>query len=725
MSRCKSWLTLWFLLGQQCLSGANGSEDKNTLQVPAFTLEELRAGTRSKEMLSALRTTGLLSIRTESSESLFSIQNQEHFRHRSLAMNGLCECLHDAKWTGGVDGVDSVILDDGTTGRTTIATATVGNSPLPFSSQGELETACGQDTLQSMEALRDHVALVSSTFVQALDNLNTQASAYVLDTKHKRSPSGVMLRDTLGRKYQKLEEVIQSANHLEHFHYYHKEATSSFESNEDEGSRVLDWHTDAGLFLAFMPAWDCVDARSEPGDKFWVQLPDGQEVPTRFEEGTIAIMMGAGAEHWLHTPLGLRATRHAVQMRGGDARAWYGMMHLVPERAIIQEEPQRTFSDMKENMRLSGENRRTYGNHGDSSAVAIGCGPANEPMPLSFDDYQGGELDGFTMSSRRRLQHVQDARACNNVTNFFCWVQCLEIPNYQQSESYVNEGYSLYCLDPGTLARTGNRVSKAIEPCEGKTHNSDCQGVWYPTAPGTEGYPVEYNVTISFEEEFCYGGTSMYMDGFHWIHPTTCVIYLFPQWVLSSEGQLVAACFGTILFGILLEYVISCRRNTVSQLPVGMQRLGASAGFYGVQLTIGYLVMLIVMTYSLPLFLCCILGLVGGHILFNAKDALVKKTSKAQLEKQSALNKTGSVRKSSSVGLTDSDLFFGQMTNNKNVSKVDDSDVDTRPTDSEHAEIEDGRCNCNPMGMIEEELDDEGSSCGVPEGITPCCQNEL
>lgn len=42
----------------------------------------------------------------------------------------------------------------------------------------------------------------------------------------------------------------------------------------------------------------------------------------------------------------------------------------------------------------------------------------------------------------------------------------------------------------------------------------------------------------------------------------------------------------------------------------------------GVQLTIGYFLMLVVMTYSGPLFLCVVVGLVMGHAAFNARGAM-------------------------------------------------------------------------------------------------------
>jgi len=233
-----------------------------------------------------------------------------------------------------------------------------------------------------------------------------------------------------------------------------------------------------------------------------------------------------------------------------------------------------------------------------------------------------------TSTSRRRLQMVDDASVCNNNTNFYCWMSCLEIPHRKKAATFINDGYSLYCVDPSVMASSGD-VSIAVEPCNeqgvvGAAMNTNCMGSWQPTVPGLPVQEVLVEpLNVDQDEPFCYGGTSMYMDGFQWVGKT-CIIYLFPNWILSSAGKLVAACIGSIGFGCLMELLMSQRRNLLDTFPPGVNRLALSAVIYGVQLTMGYSLMLIIMIYSVPLFFSVVLGLVGGHILFNAKDALVK-----------------------------------------------------------------------------------------------------
>merc|ERR1711862_182638 len=131
-------------------------------------------------------------------------------------------------------------------------------------------------------------------------------------------------------------------------------------------------------------------------------------------------------------------------------------------------------------------------------------------------------------------------------------------------------------------------------------------------------------------DEYCYGGTSMYMDGFQW-RGVYCVIYLFPAWTLNARWKVFLACVGTILSGIFLEGIITARRQILLSKEFRKKsrnmKLYISMSIYGIQVTVGYLVMLIVMTYNIPLFICVILGLMIGHVLFQVID-IMKVSSK-------------------------------------------------------------------------------------------------
>jgi Ctr copper transporter family len=404
---------------------------------------------------------------------------------------------------------------------------------------------------------------------------------------------------------------------------------------------------------------------------------------------------------------------------------------LVPESAILQTVPTtQTFGDMKKNMawnqrkKKTNEERTTQDETTETPFVSIGCGVE----PEDWDGRSSSSMD-HRHQQRRRLQHAVEPSACNNVTNFFCWMDCLDIPNHEQAAGYVTEGYSLYCLDPTILARTGNQVSKAMEPCDGQTHNSNCLGSWQPTVPGIAGASVQLvdrngsggdGHDDDEEQPYCYGGTSMYMDGFHWTHPI-CVIYLFPNWALTSRVKFTMAAIGTLLFGILLEAVILNRRTVMNSLTMKKkqavgpnQRLLVSATYYGAQLTMGYMIMLVVMTYSGVLFFCSVLGLVCGHVIFNAKDALWFRYKNKSKTNNSPHHTTAQATADTSyqqVGvLKEEDGVEAPLQDMSNRSSTESS-----PTRI-----------CCALGAEEEykSKDDEEEN-DVPEGSTPCCQYTL
>ena len=333
-------------------------------------------------------------------------------------------------------------------------------------------------------------------------------------------------------------------------------------------------------------------------------------------------------------------------------------VHLVPENTIIDTHPERTMKDMRQAM--------ATGRHD----MSMGCGTVAVPTSNYHPDTRTAH------HHRRRLVMDHDARSCNNVTNFFCWMTCMDIPDK------MHDGDSLYCLDPNMISEFGggSDIQHATEPCfEGHAMNPACMGGWLPTVPGVDSQQVLVMGTNTMSkqdigqgqqhEPFCHGGTSMYMDGFHWHDSSICIIYLFPTWVISSYGKWVFSILATGLFGIFLELVISKRRHYASNMTPGRKRLTLSAVLYGLQLTLGYLLMLVVMTYSGPLFVSVIFGLVGGHILFNAQDAV--------------LGRSASLKSTIGRNVEDGIIVFGSSTE-----------------------------KCINTALI-------------PDGLTPCCQNDL
>ena len=101
----------------------------------------------------------------------------------------------------------------------------------------------------------------------------------------------------------------------------------------------------------------------------------------------------------------------------------------------------------------------------------------------------------------------------------------------------------------------------------------------------------------------------------------SCLNLWFEDWVLDSEGKFAAACFGCILLGVITESVSHLRRLVKAYLKGENDAIQVfiMCTLYGVQLSFGYLSMLVAMTYQVELFVCIVFGLAAGHGIFSFK----------------------------------------------------------------------------------------------------------
>jgi len=113
----------------------------------------------------------------------------------------------------------------------------------------------------------------------------------------------------------------------------------------------------------------------------------------------------------------------------------------------------------------------------------------------------------------------------------------------------------------------------------------------------------------------------MNMLGFESVAESDCINLLFKSWTLDSEGKFAAAVIGTFLLAILVELLTYIRREKVAASPkllrLPRRRRAVMGALYLTQVTFGYFLMLIAMTYSAELFIAVILGLFVGHVVFN------------------------------------------------------------------------------------------------------------
>lgn len=120
---------------------------------------------------------------------------------------------------------------------------------------------------------------------------------------------------------------------------------------------------------------------------------------------------------------------------------------------------------------------------------------------------------------------------------------------------------------------------------------------------------------------FCAGaglgtGTTMSHEGFGvpGAPRTECVVFLFESWVLDTPGKYVAATLGTVALSFADVGVRRARESLVPRL-VGPRYRRVSVEFfaYALERALDFILMLVVMTFSVPLFFAVVVGLSVGH----------------------------------------------------------------------------------------------------------------
>lgn len=109
---------------------------------------------------------------------------------------------------------------------------------------------------------------------------------------------------------------------------------------------------------------------------------------------------------------------------------------------------------------------------------------------------------------------------------------------------------------------------------------------------------------------------------FQW---STEVELLFRGWKTPTWYFYLLSCFGVMLLAIMLEgirliihNVTHSRRSYAASLP---RRL-ADMLLYGLYVFIGYMVMLVVMTYNIGIFIAVLLGYCIGNLIFPRRPVL-------------------------------------------------------------------------------------------------------
>jgi len=127
------------------------------------------------------------------------------------------------------------------------------------------------------------------------------------------------------------------------------------------------------------------------------------------------------------------------------------------------------------------------------------------------------------------------------------------------------------------------------------------------------------------------GGMIMYMDGFRWslADNSPCLNLFFPGWTLDTSGKFAGAVLGVLALAVVTEgiskfrYVVQRRfrqARRTSSVRSPLKHRCAIASLHTLQALMGYVLMLVTMTFSLELLLTVIVGLGLGYFLFFSED---------------------------------------------------------------------------------------------------------
>lgn len=471
--------------------------------------------------------------------------------------------------------MQEVVLGDGTA-RRSLAARTVRGVPEP------LEGTCN-GAGEALEPLRAIVDSASRAFLGALEPLERGSTA--------------LLTTRSGRGYHSLLEVAQGGEQLEHFHTYVPLRLAPAPNASSHDLPALPLHTDAGLLLALVPAmWvaspsDLPFSPSSPSDGFSVEGAAGELLTIEPESApsSVVFVVGEGWGRWLEPALRgkLRAAPHSLAIPAGarGSRAWYGRMLLPPGDALMP------------SSKRDGGAPPTYSEW--SAWANAQVSPASPRAAAAAPAAEAASAGGAVALSHGRELDVFDAAGCNS-NQIWCWHACKNLDELNCAKE------DAVCALPDGSVWDGNENNHNAQlECLPDEHSGHGRN-------GTD------------EARFCTGrGTSMHMDGFTFLQrgETSCVIFLFTPWLLSSDAKFALAVLGTVALGVLAELLTWTRRTRVSASERLRSRphayRAALGGLFALQVALGYALMLIAMTYQAELLIAVVAGLALGHTLLN------------------------------------------------------------------------------------------------------------
>ena len=608
---------VWTLISTFC------SDALRHLPLNCFTLDDIIKQKDHPSLLSSVFDVGLLAI------SLGDSCDSDP--PTMVSLQAFSECIHRIP----KDQYQEVELGDGTK-RSTLATSTNKSVAAPFAPS--VTESC-PEFVEASTTLRKKIDQTGRVYARVLDLL-----------VHELPQSGTV--DS--RNADSFVSTILTAESLEHFHIFSSNNSPSFESHEAVQKKTLELHADMGLFIIMTPAeylnlddsssvrQDVLDGGSEA---FHLELPDGEIVVPTFPRGSLLVMNGEGATRWMRAEKGARkpyAPAHEVSLPPlkGQSRVWFGRMYLPSRQAVLQDELSSADGKAVTFNAYRDQTYRAFRDRSPQTASTVGCSP-----------------------SRRSLK---DEGSCGP-NEFYCWMTCMTTATLGCSSAPSQ----ISCEEPGTGLLWPQDF---LLPDGSPGHCFDCELTCAPPPPPGSPPPLPplpprpppppFSVPPPSPPRlppsppsppsplpppppappvqasgFCSSRLtpiSMWMTGFQFSGRGSgypCIVYMWPEWPLNTVTKFVVACIGTFFMGIACAALGFLRKRTWDlkakwtqsipppsspRIPLQMWGLMLYITFlYMVQLTLGYFLMLLVMTYQAELFIVTVLGLSTGHLIFD------------------------------------------------------------------------------------------------------------
>lgn len=453
--------------------------------------------------------------------------------------------------------------------------------------------------------------------------------------------------------YGSLFDLYANGNQLHHMHLYNQTA--------EQEEKALAFHTDHGLFLAFVPGLILDDKRaslsSRSNQEFLVRVSNdrGTQVtaPIFPDEGDVLVFMLGDAVQKLINPIcahQLVPTEHALDFSQVPfptkdhylLRGWFGAMIIPPVDALSFES--------------AGQAKASVGDHLLEAYVVDSEMPLDETFrsKSALHKDQVEKSSNATIGCSRELNLVELAKGGCRKGTMFCWMQCMpysEVLNpasCEAKDSIFHPGtkHSLQCATPEGIRYKGGMCTDCGLMCLAEEAKKNSTG----------------GALLGYDESFCSGLPSvMYMNGFSLDFSKrendACIVFLFSGWEANNFFKYWVVVFFSFALGVIVEYVVYIRRTfqNTGQLYLRPSKFlkslnhrdspGSETTFltdttmlnvdsrsykvkfmllHVLQVVVGYFAMLIAMTYSTVLFTSVVLGICCGHLMFNYKEPVTR-----------------------------------------------------------------------------------------------------